>query len=84
MLGVKQRQPVVEPHLRKPLLDDVQAPTAEQDWRVWDLTQKSAVIVPHRGPTGKWLAKLFKAAVKALAWIMDAMCDGMCPWIKKR
>ncbi len=83
MLGVRERPPSVEHHHRKPLLDEVQAQTAEQDWRVCDLNQMSVVIVPKRGPAGQWLAKLLKAALKALVWVVDAMCDGLCPWVKK-
>lgn len=83
MLGVRERPPSVEHHHRKPLLDEVQAQTAEQDWRVWDLTAKSAVFAPNRGPADQWLAKFLKAALKALVWVMEAMCDGLCPWVKK-
>lgn len=83
MLGVRERPPEVKRHHRKPWLDEVQAPPAEQDWRVCDLNQMSVIIAPSRGPIGRWLAKLLKAALKALVWVMDAMCDGLCPWVKK-
>ena len=36
-------------------------------------------------PTGRQSVDLFRARkvlLKSLAWLMDLMVDGMCPWVK--
>ena len=83
MLRVRERPLEGRLHRRQPRLDEVQALPVEQELRVCDPHELSVVIAPKRGPVGRRLAKFLQAILRALVWVMDSMCDGLCPWVKK-